>query len=84
MGDFLSHNASRLLVLAAFVALLIFAHHSAAHPEEASFSAFCTSKAGECLAAFLALITGGVLAGGNGNGKGTPPPNQPPPSKPGV
>jgi len=71
-SSFLQNNAGRLLILAVFVTLLLFAHHSAGVANEADFASFCQAKAGEAFAAFLGLITGAMLSGKNGS---PPPPD---------
>jgi hypothetical protein len=82
MGEFFRDHYGLLFVLAVFVMLLIFAHHSAGIPSEIEFSKYCLSKSGEAFAAFLGLITGAKLAGnGNGNGK-TPDPKPAPAEAP--
>jgi hypothetical protein len=76
LADFFHEHFSKLLVLAAFILLLLFAHHASGQPAEAKFAEYCTSKSGEAFAAFLGLITGRALtSNGNGNGNGNTPAN---------
>lgn len=82
---FLEGSRNAILVLAVFILLLVFAHHSAGRADEAKFADYCLSKSGEAFAAFLGLITGHALAvNGNGksNGNGGPPPAPDPTSAP--
>jgi hypothetical protein len=78
MSEFFKDHYGLLFVLAVFVLLLLFAHHSAGIPSEAKFAEYCLSKSGEAFAAFLGLITGAKLAGSNGNGKQPDPQPAPP------
>lgn len=67
MNEFFENHSGKVLVLAVFLALLLFAHHAASVPAEAKFGEYCISKSGEAFAAFLGLITGQLMRG-NGNG----------------